>query len=199
MIELDEINKSLDSLLERSSEVAELDKYIEAREIAGKRIQLNNRLHDAMQKLIAAGKREAARSYTNETHILVFSSFHVIPTRKGVKEGIFQHVDHDVKTLDFVSEFGEKGWNRIDNEEKRIVYLDEFRERCIILLRALPYGALDDQIGEKPENILHKIVGRQGELLQRIGIDPNLGRTVQFFSEILKKISRFKNNKVGTS
>ena len=66
--------------------------------------------------------------------------------------------------IEFLREF--------DSEEKRVLFLDEFLERSQILFEAVEKGELDNLFGTPPFEILHKIIGRYGELLPDLNIDP---------------------------
>jgi hypothetical protein len=63
-----------------------------------------------------------------------------------------------------------------DREHTRIIFLDEFKQRCEKLLIAVKKGELDDFFGTPPFEILHRINGLHGELLPRLEIDPTQSR-----------------------
>ncbi len=170
MADLEKLLKSLEKLLDKSERKEALDEYVER--------LINKYKHDffieSLRKrvdIVMKRVRDARKTFHPVTGItpLVSSMLHsygdrelyltmVIFTSKDVTSAM--GIDHEQHLL------------RYDNEDHRLLFPDEFEKRSSILLEKAEEGVLDDLYDSPPYEILHQIIGRHGELLDRLGIQP---------------------------
>jgi len=151
-----------------------------------KRKTILKELSNAITYYLNQGKRKAATYLTTEEHIFVQTQHRIIKRGKGVKKGIIPAFINDDQLINLIKIYREEPLEKFDNEESRLVYLDEFRERGIILIKSVTSGKLDDQIDKNPNEVIHEINGRCGKLLPRLEIDPLQGRTYKYLQNLAK-------------
>jgi hypothetical protein len=158
-------------LVRKSKSVEKLDNKIKNEIIKLKRSYLEESIKKAIQEVEESAERSLSLSIQPRVDLLVSSGFHAFLRGGRHKEVIlsspifkpykFNNPEGHIETL-----------VKFDSQDRRIIYFDEFVERCRILIEAIERGELDDFFGVSPFEILHQINGRHGELLLRLGINP---------------------------
>jgi hypothetical protein len=182
MGEYDRLARQIKDLKEKSGSSVQLDEKIADVENMQKRAALVNSLEEAIKLILHKGRKAALHNLTNSKQILVDTRETSLPRGGVMQEGIFPSLHYDF--FYFGLNPDEHTYDIIDNPQWRAVYLDEFQERCKILVEAVKRGELDEFFGFPPYEVLHQINGRYGELLPRLGIDPRKGRTYSYMMNL---------------
>jgi hypothetical protein len=164
MSDLDKLYESLEKLRKKSERNEALDDFVEQAIPKYK----HKHLVKSLQETVGRVMNEARYSKVN----LVFGTERMVRSMR-INEGYITSVIDAYKFLTSGSpEYHEEFLREYDDENHRILFVDEFEKRSSVLLRKAEEGLLDDLYGIPPYEILHRIMGRHGELLDRIGIQP---------------------------
>jgi hypothetical protein len=185
--------KKLIKIKERSKEAVELDDHISKRVENDIREQIHDKVKHHIDKVVDYGYKEAQKNLANERNIVVLSEYLVLtPKRKGH----FQTCAPDDLVVIPIIQTGAQAWARGDTKDRRFLYLDEFESRSNRLLEAIKEGILDNSLSEAPHELVHKIMGQKGELLQILDIEPEKGST---FNKIASIIARQKVKEMNST
>ena len=155
------------------------------------REQIHDKVKRHIDKVVDFGYKEAQKNLTNERSIIVLSEYQVQPSKN---RGHFQTCAPDDLVVIPIIQGGELAWARGDTKDRRFLYLDEFESRCSRLLEAIQEGILDNSLSEAPYELVHKIMGQNGELLQILDIEPQKGPTYNRIAYIIaqQKVKEMK-------
>lgn len=182
MLNIDETIKNLKKIKERSKDAKEIDDYISKRVKNICRELIHNNVKHTIDRIVKYGLQEAQRNLLSEKNIVVLSDYGVqSPTMKGHFQSC---APENLVVIPFIQN-GRQAWAHGDTKDRRFLYLIEFEKRCRKLLDAILDGDLDDSLTEPSYELIHKIMGQKGELLQRLNIDPQIGETFKEISAIL--------------
>lgn len=179
MEDLDRKLQDLENLVERSKIATKIQYRLMFGVDAHKRKYLINSIRQAIKLVMDSGKRTMMYNRLRENEVLVHSCYDSWHRGGKVREGyIVCTIPSRERELDRFSPLGKLSplsreiMRKYDSNLTRIVYLDEFKERCEILIRAIEFLVLNDLFDIPPFEILHQINGRHGELLSKLKIDP---------------------------
>ncbi len=86
------------------------------------------------------------------------------------------------------------GLFKLPHIDCRLTSYQQFKERGEKLVKMIEAGKLDDHIQFSASEILYRIMGNEGELLERLGIDKNenysIDRVTQIFTEKYNQYTR---------
>lgn len=182
MLNIEDTLKNLKKIKERSKEAVEIDDHISKRVKNDIREQIHDKVKRHIDKVVDFGYKEAQKNLTNERNIVVISEYQVLPPKR---KGHFQTCAPDDLVVITIIQGGELAWARGDTKDCRFLYLDEFESRCSRLLEAIKEGILDNSLSEAPHELVHKIMGQKGELLQILDIEPQKGMTYKRITYII--------------
>jgi hypothetical protein len=168
---LDNKLQEIQVLREKAKRIENLDEYLEERITQYKRNIMIQEVKDSIKLVLE--NMPINQSWTKEEELLVHSSFRFNARERGGEEYISAILNPIQQLLDLPNQ---KFYRKYDSKNNRIIFLDEFKKRSNILLEKIEKGALDDVYYTKPFTLLHMINGRHGELLKRLGIDPEESR-----------------------
>jgi hypothetical protein len=192
MLNIEDTLRNLKKIKERSKEANKIDDHINKRVENDIRMQIHNNVKFYVDKILDYGLKEAQRSLKSDRNIVVTSEYQIQPSNK---RGHFQTCIPDDLVLIPIIQGGEWVWAQGDTKDRRFLYLDEFESRCGKLLKAIREGTFDHLFSEAPNEILHKIMGQKGELLQTLDIEPQKGSTYNRINSIIarKKVNKMNN------
>ena len=186
MLNIEDTLKNLKKIKERSKEAVEIDDQIRKRVENDIRKQFHGKVKLYIHKVVDSGLKEAKRNLTTERTIVVTSEYMV---QSRGRRGHFQScAPDDLVVIPFI-QGGKRAWMQRDTKDRRFLFLDEFESRGIRLLEGIKEGILDHLLSEAPHELVHKIMGQKGELLQILGIESQQGST---FTRITNIIARQK-------
>ena len=167
--------QEIQGLKERSNISEKIDDYIDEAIRRHKREHLLNSLISSRNMVLNSAKRTMSIFGLPEHELLAHSQYQMWWRGGKPREGYITtpiqsnpfHLDNKVN-IKLLREY--------DSQDIRIVYLDEFKERCETLFEAVKKGELDDLFSIPPFEILHTLNGRHGELLPMLNIDPMKSR-----------------------
>ena len=168
MLNIEETLKNLKKIKEISKEAIEIDDNITIRVKNDIRAQIHDNVKRHIDKIIEFGLKEAQINQTTEGNIVVLSDYQV---QSPKRRGHFQTCAPDDLVVIPIIQSGEMAWAQSDTKNRRFLYLDEFESRCKVLLEAIMEGTLDNLLSETPNELIHKVMGQTGELLQILDID----------------------------
>lgn len=84
---------------------------------------------------------------------------------------------------------GTSGWSQIDSSVDRSLFWSDYEERFDLLCQAVAEGKLDDALN-RPELMIHGIMGLGGELLGILGVDPKLSKTYITMMQLAEKTDK---------
>lgn len=186
MLNVEDTLNNLKKIKERSKEAVEIDDQIRKRVENDMRKQIHDKVKRCIQQVVDDGLKVAQRNLTTERNIVVTSEYMV---QSRGRRGHFQScASDDLVIIPFI-QGGKKVWRQADTKDRRFLFLDEFESRGIRLLAGIKEGILDHTLSEAPHELVHKIMGQKGELLQILGIESQQGST---FTRITNIIARQK-------
>ena len=185
---LERVLQDIEALVNRSKNIEDIDVHVEEAVLEHRRNHLLRSLQENVELVIKDGKRTMSTFGLPEKRVLVNSAYRGWLRGGKHREGYLPITVHS-----------NPGWWEIkrnieilrayDRDENRALFLDEFIERSQILFEAVEKGELDNLFGTPPFEILHRIVGRYGELLPDLNIDPMKSRIYRIGTyEIIEKI-----------
>lgn len=180
---LELVLRNLENVVERSKKIKDIDDYLERALTQHKREHLLKSLKDAIKLVTDSAQRQIKMGAIPRSEILVHSMYHSWRRGNKNREGYVTNTIH-YKSTGIDETFNNKFLRTYDSYSARICYYDEFEERSEILLKAVEKGQLDTLFKIPPFDILHQIIGRYGEILPKLGIDP--------FKSRIHKIGKFK-------
>jgi hypothetical protein len=159
-------------LLKRKiTSVEKIDEFVKEEITQQKRDHLKESLKKSIRLVEENAKQTISISIHPKTELFVHSSYHAYIRSERNKEGYLSapiFIPSYYRPREYYLEY----LIFFDSQERRIIYFDEFNERCRILIEAVESGELDDLFGVPPFEILQQINGRYGELLTRLEINP---------------------------
>lgn len=162
MSDLDRMYLSLEMLRERSKDYLDLDDFAEQFYKQFRRDHLVKGLRESINQVLHMIQTHEVQSLADAEPMV-----QSMPFRDGYVITVFDaHKFITSGRSDFHQEFLQE----YDDENHRILYPDEFESRSSKLLDMAESGLLDDLADVPPYEILHRIIGKHGELLERIGI-----------------------------
>jgi hypothetical protein len=191
MLNIYETLKNLKKIKERSKDAKEIDDYVIKRVRNVCRELIHNNVKQTIDRIVRYGLQEAQRNLLSEKNIVVLSEYGVqSPTLKGHFQSC---APENLIVIPFIQN-GKQTWAYGDTKDRRFLYLDEFEKRSRKLLDAILDGDLDDCLTEPSYELIHKIMGQKGELLQRLNIDPHIGESFKRISIILTGKKKIKTH-----
>lgn len=185
----------IETLLEKIEKMRLQSKNLILPEQMNEKIILEKRRHSieqiskAIDMIGTKAAREAVRYNSTVKHVLVRTAKYDLPKKDGYKEVYLPVVIIDDEPQQMlIRDPNIITW--LDNEEVRIAYFDEFKERGRILLEATQIGVIDDHLSKPTYEILHEINGKYGKLLEKLEIDPLKGRTYSHFNNLIIKAAK---------
>ncbi len=176
MLNIEDTLRNLKKIKERSKEAYRIDDQISKRVENDIRMQIHKILKTYVDKIIDFGLRKAQKSLKSDRNIVVISEYQMQPSNK---RGHFQTCVSDDVVIIPIIQGGEQVWAQRDTKDRRFLYLDEFESRSRRLLDAIKEGTLNHLLSEAPNELLHKIMGQKGELLQTLDIEPKKVRHIK--------------------
>jgi hypothetical protein len=168
---LERFLQDIEVLVNRSKNIEDIDVHVEEAVLEHRRNHLLRSLQENVELVIQSGKSTMGTFGLPENKVLVNSAYRSWFRGGKHREGYLPTTVHS-----------NPGWWKIksnieilrayDREENRALFLDEFIARSQILFEAVEKGELDKLFGTPPFEILHMIIGRHGELLPDLNIDP---------------------------
>jgi sulfur carrier protein ThiS len=184
MLNIEDTLRNLKKIKERSKEAYRIDDQISKRVENDIRMQIHSILKTYVDKIIDYGLRQAQISLKSDRNIVVTSDYQIQPSKK---RGHFQScASDDLVIIPFI-QGGKKVWMKGDTKDRRFLFLDEFESRSIRLLEGIKEGILDHLLSEAPHELVHKIMGQKGELLQILGIESQQGSTYTRITNIIAR------------
>jgi len=180
--EIEKLKENIKELKGKSEIVKQIDDKIAETELTTKRHVCIQKLEEVIKKLNIRADKKALQNLTSINNMLVSSSYMAISRGGRMVEDFFPSIHYDRTSLGFFS--AKNSYDLIDNRRIRAIYIDEYNQRCSILIRKIREGQLDEVLGFSTYKILHMINGRYGELLPRLGIDPIEGMTYNLLKNI---------------
>jgi len=174
-MQLERLLLNIETLVTRSRNIEEIDAHVTVAILHHRRWHLQSTLRENIELVLQSGERTMTTFNLPANNVLVHSMY-----RRWFRGGKHRKgylpttINSNPLWLSKVNNF--EILKKMDTPQVRILYLDEFRERCQILLEAVEKGELDDLFGTLPFEILHRIIGLYGELLPRLDIDPMKSR-----------------------
>jgi len=159
----------------KSEILKQIENKIAETELVSKRNVCIQKLGEVIKSLNMRAEKKAMQNLTSVNNMLVTSSYMTITRGGRIVEDFFLSIQYDIQSLGFFP--AKNSYDLIDNRQIRAIYIDEYNKRCGLLIQKIREGQIDEILGSSPYEILHKINGRYGELLPRLGIDPTEGRT----------------------
>lgn len=158
-------------LVNRSKIIEDIDTDVEEAILEHRRNHLLRSLQEHVELVIQSGKRTMSSFGLPKKRVLVNSVYRSWFRGGKHREGYLPAAIHSnpmgldaLRNIELLRDY--------DSEDNRVLFLDEFIERSEILFKAVETGKLDNLLGTPPFEILHKIIGRYGELLPDLNIDP---------------------------
>lgn len=161
---LQETIHRISELREKSEIYLHLDSYAEKAITQHKRKHLLESLRHEIQQVVNYAERTMKIHGIPRTELVIHSSYQVQSRGGKPWEGYISCPLSVRNKLEF--------FRTNDTPRTRLTYLDEFEERCSILLKKIEEGSLEEVYGVPPFEVLHQISGRYGELVPSLGIDP---------------------------
>jgi hypothetical protein len=166
---------------ERSKEANKIDDYISKRVENDIRMQIHKVVKLYVDRIITYGLKNAHQNQISDRNSIVLSEYQVLPCNR---RGHYQTCVSDDLILPSI-QGNEQAWKIIDTKDRRFLYLNEFESRCNTLLEVIKDGLLDQHLSEAPHELVHKIMGQKGELLQTLDIEPKEGSTYKRITRII--------------
>ena len=168
---LKHVLEEIDNLKNRSKNIEDIDSHIKNAILEYRRNHLLMSLQEHIKHVIQSGERTMSTYGLPDSEVLIHSVY-----RRWLRGGKYRKgylpaavrsnpLWHD-KVINF------ELLKSIDSDISRYLFLDEFKGYSQILLEAIKKGELDHLFGISPFEILHRIIGRYGELLPALNIDP---------------------------
>jgi hypothetical protein len=172
---LERILQDIQVLVNRRKNIEDIDAHVKEAILEHRRNHLLRLLQKNFELVIQSGKRTMSTYGILEKKVLVNSAYRSWFRGGKHREGYLPAAIHSnpmgldiLRNIELLRDY--------DSEENRVLFLDEFRERSQILFEAVENGDLDNLFGTPPFEILHMIIGRYGELLPDLNIDPSKTR-----------------------
>jgi hypothetical protein len=181
MLNIQKALKELKIIKERSKEANKIDDSITKRVENDIRLQIHNSVKLHVDSIINFGLKTAFQNQISDSNIIVLSEYQVLPPNR---RGHYQTCVSDDLILPSI-QGNEQPWSIADTLDRRFLYFDEYESRCSRLLVAIQEGNLDHVLSEVPNELVHKIMGQKGELLQTLDIEPQKGSTYIRISNII--------------
>ena len=185
MLNIEKTLKELKKIKERSKESNKIDDHINERVKNDIRMQIHNIVKLHVDSIINYGLKNAHQNQITDRNIIVLSEYQVLPPNR---RGHYQTCVSDDLILPLI-QGNEQAWKITDTKDRRFLYLNEFESRCNTLLEAIKEGLLDQHLSEAPHELVHKMMGQKGELLQTLCIEAQQGST---YKRITNIIARYK-------
>ena len=163
--------QDIEVLVNRSKIIEDIDTDVEEAILEHRRNHLLRSLQEHVELVIQSGKRTMSTFRLPKKRVLINSAYRSWFRGGRHREGYLPVAIHSnpmgldvLRNIELLRDY--------DSTDNRVLFLDEFIERSQILLKAVKKGELDNLFGTPPFEIIHKIIGRCGELLPDLNIDP---------------------------
>lgn len=175
MIKGSELINSLMQLYEGSNQYKELDHAIDLVANKGKRLSLYDR--------VAIIENEMDLTY-RKLFPIAFDNSVLIRSKKDPTGKIILSLESDTELSQKLPWEGIKFIFDADAAGDRCLYFEEYKQRLHILKEQILAGSLDEFLAFSSKDVIYRVMGLSGELLQLIGINPRNGDTYRRFVEV---------------
>ena len=168
---LKRVLQDIQVLVNRSKNIEDIDDHVKEAILEHRRNHLLRALQENVELVIQSGKRTMSTYGLPEKKVLVNSAYRSWFRGGKHREGYLTAAIHSnplgleiMRNIEIL--------RAVDSEDNRFLFLDEFMERSQILFEAVEKGEQDNLFGTPPFEVLHMMIGRYGELLPDLNIDP---------------------------